>query len=100
MLSSFLAAAVLALGSSALAVPTDPSFNASAVGGRGCGSTPTPQFIAAAEAHFAQHRVTPDSNAGAANKVINVYFHVIHKSTSCAFGYLFFPKSTRLTFPY
>lgn len=89
MLPSFLAAATFALGYSALALPTDPLFNTSAISGRSCGSTPSAEFIALAEAHFSQHRVTPDSNAGEVGKAISVYFHVIYKSTSCVFGYIF-----------
>jgi len=89
MLPSFLAAATFALGYSALALPTDPLFNTSAISGRSCGSTPSAEFIAVAEAHFSQHRVTPDSNAGEVGKAISVYFHVIYKSTSCVFGYIF-----------
>lgn len=76
MLSGLLAAA-LALGSSALA---SPLYNTSATVGRGCASTPSSDFIAKAEAHFAEHRVTP---APAASKTIQVYYHVIYKDTSC-----------------
>ena len=85
MFPSFLAAALLALSTSAFAVPTSPVQNTTvnAAVGRSCGFTPSPQFIAAAEAHFAEHRVTPQADPNAAAKVIPVYFHVIYKTPSC-----------------
>ena len=76
MVRSLLAAVnvVLALASVALAAPTDPLRNATEAGRR-CGSTPRPEYNAAAEAHFAEHEVSPEPIKGRA-RVIYVSFHV------------------------
>lgn len=81
MLRSPIAAVVLALASVALAAPTHPLRNATEVG-HICGSTPGPEYIAAAEAHFAEHEVSPEPIKGRA-RVIYVCFHVIYKNKSC-----------------
>ena len=84
MYPNFLLGAVLALELSvrALAVPAGALLNTTATGGRRCGSTPSVEHIVAAEAHFNQHKVTPEVAAGGAT-VIPVYFHVIYADTSC-----------------
>ena len=81
MLRSFLIAAALALASSTLALPTDPFRNTTEVR-RTCGSTPSSEYIAAAEAHFIEHKMAPEPNKGRA-KIIQVCFHVIYKNKSC-----------------
>lgn len=78
MLPGFLVAA-LALASPALAAPTDPPGNATEVNTL-CGSMPSAEYVAAAEAHLAEHKVEPDRGI---TKYIYVYFHVIYKDFSC-----------------
>lgn len=104
MLSRYLASALLLLSSSVLAVPADP-FNGPTTIGRKCGSTPSDEEVAAAEARFAEHKVT--SNPDAAAKVISVHFHVVYKNTSCVLprlndghehGFLLRPLRYFLTF--
>lgn len=96
MTPSFLLIALLALRSAvqASAIPAVPFHNLTATGGRTCGSTPSAEYVAIAEAHFAQHKVTPESHAGA-SKVIYVYFHVIYKNSSWVSHYFQCRLSTR-----
>ena len=86
MLPRFLVAAatVLAMSSSVLAAPGDSSHGTRIVGGRTCGSTPSAEHVAAAEAHFAKHKVTPNPDGERYLPItIHVYFHVIYKNNSC-----------------
>ena len=78
---SLLAIAALALTSFTLAAPTDPLGNSTEVGHR-CASTPSSEFVKAAEEHFNQHKVKPQPVPGR-ERVIRVYFHVIYKDKSC-----------------
>ena len=80
MTPGFLLSAVLALSSCVLAVPTSPLNDTAPIVGRTCGSNPSADEVAAAEAHFAQHKVTPDPTAA---RTISVYFHVIYENNSC-----------------
>lgn len=58
----------------------------STVVGRTCGSTPSQAQVAAFEAHFAAHKVTPVAAKAAAAKVISVYFHVVQSGTATTQG--------------
>lgn len=78
MLPGFLVAA-LALASAALAAPTDAPGNATEVNTL-CGSMPSAEYVASAEAHLAEHKVDPERGI---TKYIYVYFHVIYKDFSC-----------------
>ena len=51
---------------------------------RACGTSITEAQIAAAEAHFAQHKIEPSSFAAAAS--IPVFFHVVSKDSTVAGG--------------
>lgn len=79
MLPTFLVAA-LALGSSVLAAPSNYNSTINTAIPRACGTSLTPEQITAAEAHFAQHKVSPKTSATQA-ATISVYFHVVYKST-------------------
>ena len=78
MISSLFLGALLVLGSCAVAAPTSPLHNTTHT----CGSTPSPEEVAAAQAHFLQHKVTPQPNP-ALSAPIPVYFHVIYDNPSC-----------------
>jgi len=70
MLSAATLSFFLALGSSLVAA--GPLSNrANITVGRGCGTNPTPEFMAQAEAHFSKNKV--NSDAGAAVASIPVY---------------------------
>jgi len=57
---------------------------------RTCGSHLSDAAFAAAEAHFAAHKITPTgtASAAAATKTLNVYWHVIYASTALSGGYV------------
>ncbi|QRV79296.1 extracellular metalloprotease [Ceratobasidium sp. AG-Ba] len=56
--------------------------------GRTCGSTPSAEFVAAAESHFAANKVSPKTQVGTFAATINVYWHVIYSATTVAGGYI------------
>jgi hypothetical protein len=51
---------------------------------RTCGTTITDEQLIAAEAHFAQHKVTPSAQIAAAP--ISIYFHVVSQDSTLAGG--------------
>lgn len=59
---------------------------------RKCGSTPSEAQVIAAEAHFQEHKLTPETFYGGRPAVINVYFHHIVKAKSedPAVGYILY----------
>jgi hypothetical protein len=73
----FRVALALALGLSA--VLASPPLR------RSCGTVISDEALAAAEAHFQQHKVTPNATFAAA-ATIPVYFHVINKGTGISNG--------------
>ncbi|QRW08175.1 extracellular metalloprotease [Ceratobasidium sp. AG-Ba] len=80
----FAAFSVFALSvGSALAIP----FQNMTIG-RTCGSTPSAEFVAAAEAHFAANKVSPKAQPGTFAATIPVYWHVIYSSTALSGGYI------------
>ena len=92
MVSRLFVAAVLALGYCALAAPADgPVFD--------CASTPSPERVAAVEAHFAKHKETGPSTEGLGG-VIQVFFNVISQDNSAypptTFAIFFFEHSILL----
>jgi len=74
---------LIALGASTVFTAT--SFNGTFIG-RACGSHPSAAEVAAAEKHFAEHKVAAKANVAAAT--VSVYFHVIYSSTSLSGGYV------------
>ncbi|CAE6410890.1 unnamed protein product [Rhizoctonia solani] len=75
----FSALSALAFGiSAALAAPYHNHTVASI-----CGSEPSAEFVAAAEAHFAANKISPKAGAKA---TINVYWHVVQNGTTRAQG--------------
>jgi hypothetical protein len=62
------------------------SNSTSSIIGRTCGSHLSASAVAAAEAHFAAHKITPAAIGIQATKTIKVYFHVVQAGTAVSQG--------------
>jgi len=80
MFKSSLVGFLLAV-SAVVATPLNSTFTQ-----RVCGTTISDEKLAAAEAHFQTHKVTPSTFAAPAATTINVHFHVIMKDSTLAGG--------------